>query len=304
MVDWIGLAAAMTLITAQAEPGSGLLGDPATAAAHDYCHGPEISAETLAGAELAVDPENANAAEPEQAAGLLILAGTRIAQAEASPRACARNFENGQRRFERVLARNTRTVGRNSRYETSDDPAIAGYQRRISELWVRDQAGRLTYVALRTDDRDGEAFWAQRLATANAVMTDHDSTELMRQVLVDYDWVDRVRFGARISSHAWILVQHADDHPEFQQVALARMEPYLESGGVNAREYAYLSDRVAVNTGQDQIYGTQPADQCNEDGSLDLKPVRDIDQLDERRAAMGLGPYRADLDRMASERCG
>jgi len=126
----------------------------------------------------------------------------------------------------------------------------------------------------------------------------------MRELLLDYDWIDAHRFGLRVSSHAWILVQHADDHPDFQAEVLERMEAYLDNEGVRPRDYAYLFDRVAVNTGQLQRYGTQPANQCNADGSLDLQPVEDIETLDERRAGIGLGPYRADLEAMASGRCG
>jgi hypothetical protein len=126
---------------------------------------------------------------------------------------------------------------------------------------------------------------------------------MMRGLLERYDWIDSHRFGGRVAAHAWILVQHADDHPDFQTEALRRMEAYLESGGVRARDYAYLFDRVAVNTGELQRYGTQPAATCNEDASLDLKPVEDLDGLDARRATMGLGPYLGELEAMAAQRC-
>lgn len=215
-----------------------------------------------------------------------------------------RFFAGGDRTFSRLLASNTRRLRGQAARDRSDDRAIAEVQARIADQWLADQSARLTYVQLQTNDRAGSAFWAQRLATAQAVTIDADSTVMMRGLLEDYDWIDAHRFGVRVSSHAWILVQHADDHPGFQAEVLERMEAYLDNGGVRARDYAYLFDRVAVNTGQLQRYGTQPASQCNDDGSLDLQPVEDIETLDERRAAMGLGPYRADLEAMAAGRCG
>ena len=50
---------------------------------------------------------------------------------------------------------------------------------------------------------------------------------------------------------------------------------------------AYLTDRVLVNEGSPQIYGTQIQDI---EGNAVLRPVEDPDHLDKRRREMGLGP--------------
>ena len=303
----------MTLLAALAALASGAqgadhpaeqaLGDPDAAAGFEFCRAPaapEAFNDTLA----AVLEPDAPASEYEVAAALLLRAGLQIAAAHDDGADCAAAFADGARRFERGLARNTRRLRGQAARERASDVQIAEVQARIAGQWLADQAGRLTYVELRTSDREGAAFWAQRLATAHAVTSDADSTVMMRALLERFDWIDSHRFGEGIARHAWILVQHADDHPEFQALALERMAAYLDNGGVRARDYAYLFDRVAVNTGQPQRYATQPSTQCNEDGSLDLQPIEDLDGVDARRAEMGLGPYQAELDAMAAQRCG
>nr|WP_150136038.1 DUF6624 domain-containing protein [Streptomyces hyaluromycini] len=61
----------------------------------------------------------------------------------------------------------------------------------------------------------------------------------------------------------------------------------VATGDATARQLAYLTDRVLVAAGEPQLYGTQYTD--DPDGSNQrLQPVADPDQLDERRAAMGL----------------
>jgi hypothetical protein len=167
----------------------------------------------------------------------------------------------------------------------------------------RCQAARLAYLDLATDDRDGADYWAQRLATANAIELDGAHTRLLKDLLQDFDWIDTQCFGPRIASHAWVLAQHADADPEFQQEALERMRPYLESGGVAPRDYAYLFDRVAVNQGCPQRYGTQPEGECNPDGSLFPKPLEDPGGVDARRAELGLGPMADAMADMALRRC-
>lgn len=288
---------------AASQSDSRILGDPVVAQVFDYCASPGADPALEQAIESALAPDAPDVSEYEVAAALLARAGYQIAAAFQDPDACEEAFQDGAQTFERRLSRNTGQLRSQMARSRSRDRAIAGIQERIARQWLADQAGRLTYGELQTSNRDGAAFWAQRLATAHAVTTDADSTVMMREILEQYDWIDSERFGSRIASNAWILVQHADDHPDFQADVLERMAPYLESGGARARDYAYLFDRVAVNTSQLQRYGTQPMNECEADGSLRLKPVEAPEMLDERRAEMGLGPYQSDLEAMAAQRC-
>ncbi len=81
------------------------------------------------------------------------------------------------------------------------------------------------------------------------------------------------------------------------------MPPLLEGGGVSPKNYAYLWDTVAVNAGRKQRYGTQPTWQCN-DGQMGLKPLEDPDQVDLRRAEMGLNTAQQGLQAMIQQFCG
>ena len=53
------------------------------------------------------------------------------------------------------------------------------------------------------------------------------------------------------------MVQHADHDPEFQKRVLNLRRAEVEANNTDARDYAYLTDRVQINTGEEQIYGTQ-----------------------------------------------
>ena len=248
--------------------------NPERAAQHDYCEvGSGLDSDTLALVDSRLADDARGVTEAQLAAGLLVRSGTAIASAQPDSDSCRAVFAKGQADFDTVLSLNVRLMQRNVGSDRSNEPEIREVQTLINDHWVADQAGRVTYSTLQTDDRTGSAFWAQRLATANAVMTDARGTAALRELLENWDWIDRHRFGASVSSHAWILAQHADDHPDFQRMVLERVEPYLENGGVRPRDYAYLWDRVAVNTGALQRFGTQPMGACNADGTLDLKPM-------------------------------
>lgn len=57
-------------------------------------------------------------------------------------------------------------------------------------------------------------------------------------------------------------------------------------GEVTLFTIAYLEDRVRVNLKQNQLYGTQ----CNEiEGRFVPRPIEDLQNVNKRRKAMGLG---------------
>ena len=281
-----------------------LLTDPVVAGTHDYCETP-VPDDVLAQAQASLERDKTETTPRTRASAALVTAGMQIAAAQPEGTTdCHALFSEGSNRLADALAPLERRLQRESRFRESRDDDIATVQDMLRDLWVADQSGRFAYLALNTDDRTGAAWWAYRLATANAIATDGRSTEAMREILAQYDWVDQERFGRRTATQAWLLVQHSDHDPEFQALALERMQPYLESGGVRSQDYAYLWDRVAVNTGQLQRYGTQPMGECNDGGTLDLQPVEDPDNLDARRREMRLGPAQTDLDQMAAQRCG
>lgn len=235
------------------------------------------------------------------ASAVVVAAGLRIARDDGD--ACAKTLTEGMKRFDSTSRRIARVMRKQNRFSRKRDARIAGIQQSIAEHWLEDQSVRQVYVALRTEERSGPAFWAFRLATGRVALADARSVALMRELLDEWDWIDRERFGTRISQFAWLLVQHADHHPELQQLALDRMKPYLGSDGIRKADYAYLWDRVAVNAGRKQRYGTQPVWACTEDGRLKLEPLEAPETVDQRRAELGMKPYQLDLDQMTAGFC-
>jgi len=255
-------------------------------------------------ASLQAQAEDRLGTDPDvRAAALLKLAADRVMRASDSPRACERTLDRGEKRFEKVLRRQTRSVRGGAGDADSEDPAIRSVQDLLRDAFISDQAARLAYLDLATDDRDGRDYWARQRATAHAISVDGANTRLLEGLLDDYDWIDAHRFGRRISSHAWLMAQHADADPMLQQQVLERMAPYLENGGVRPRDYAYLFDRVAVNRGRPQRYGTQPMADCNEDGTLSPQPIEDPESVDARRAELGMEPMAEAMGQMAATRC-
>lgn len=298
------LLLALTAGPADGAPFERLLDDPDGARALDYC-----TWRFVEGGEPADTPDTEALLADEELgperkrAAALVQAGTAVALASESEGDCRQRFRAGEAQHAKRSKRVSKRFPKKAPKGNADDPAIAAVQAEMEAHWRRDQAARQVYLAAKTADRSGAAFWASRLAFDEATAVDSEATAFLRDVLARFGWPDAHRFGGRTANRAWLLAQHADDDVALQEDCLARMAEHLESGGVAKRDYAYLFDRVAVNRGRLQRYGTQPDWACK-DGRLELLPMEEPERVDERRATMGLGPAQADLDAMSAATCG
>ena len=107
----------------------------------------------------------------------------------------------------------------------------------------------------------------------------------MKQIVGKYSWPTRKMVGTDGMRAAWLLVQHADLAVSFQRKCLTLMEAHKSDGQVDRAGLAYLTDRVLVNTGQPQVYGSQVH---VVDGVRKPRPIRDAENVDRRRKSMGL----------------
>lgn len=88
----------------------------------------------------------------------------------------------------------------------------------------------------------------------------------------------------------FLIFQHADAEPEWQKEQLPLLKASAESGDFEPQNYAYLYDRVQLNAGQPQRYGTQFKRVDPVRKELELYDTEAPELLDERRRSVGLMP--------------
>ena len=132
--------------------------------------------------------------------------------------------------------------------------------------------------AMRVQANNDDDFWDDTV--------DVENTERMKEIVAEIGWPTVLKVGEEGAHHAWLLVQHADLDVAFQEECLALMKEAGE-GEVSVTDIAYLEDRVRVNQGKGQLYGTQFTQENNQHIP---RPIEDEEQVNERRAAIGMGP--------------
>ncbi|MFN9877929.1 MAG: DUF6624 domain-containing protein, partial [Planctomycetota bacterium] len=133
---------------------------------------------------------------------------------------------------------------------------------------------------------------AEIMQTVNAV--DQRNRLWLAEQIQRTGWPGKSLVGEEAAHAAWLLVQHADADPQFQERCLEQMKA-AGTGEVAAIDIAYLTDRVLVARGRPQIYGTQ----CEEvDGRFQPRTCIEPDLLDQRRKEVGLQPIKEYLQLM------
>ena len=121
------------------------------------------------------------------------------------------------------------------------------------------------------------------------IIQEKDSINLIAvsSILDQYGWLGSEVVGQQGNSALFLVIQHADINT--QQKYLPMMREAVKSGKARGSNLALLEDRVALRQGKKQIYGSQ----IGRDPITNLyfvSPLEDPDNVDKRRAEVGLGP--------------
>ncbi len=119
----------------------------------------------------------------------------------------------------------------------------------------------------------------------------------MKKIYKKFGFPNYDLVGPDGSHNFWLLVQHQDAHPKFQDTVLNTMKKEVDKGKASVTDYAYLVDRVKINSGKLQIYGTQMVLNSTQ-SSYEPLPVIEPENLNERRKTVGLGSIEAYIETM------
>lgn len=160
------------------------------------------------------------------------------------------------------------------------------YNRILEEIHDKDQAAR---------------EWVDGLASLSATELEAYTVE-MHQIdslnqLAVFGILDKMGWPDGLSEKAddaiWLVIDHSDIESRKKYLPLIRQQ--VEEGNVSATDFATLNDRILMEEGKPQIYGTQVkmlADIVGDQSTISvfLWPVEDAAALDSLRASIGLLP--------------
>lgn len=130
----------------------------------------------------------------------------------------------------------------------------------------------------------------------DSIFSNHQ--QLLSAIFKKYGYLGYDQVGQKGSFHFWLMVQHCDKWPAFQQEVLEAMKVEVYSNNTDRKNFAYLTDRVNLNTGKKQIYATQVTYNVKICQAIP-KPLADSLNVNKRRREMGMPPVEEYLNEMS-----
>jgi len=118
------------------------------------------------------------------------------------------------------------------------------------------------------------------------------------RLIGEHGWPGIGLVGSDGCRAAWIVAQHAICTPPLQRRFRDLLAEAADRGDAPRKMAALLSDRIRFNESRPQVYGTVL--DWNENGELSCE-IEDPENVDARRAAVGLPPFAEDLARHRRE---
>jgi hypothetical protein len=117
----------------------------------------------------------------------------------------------------------------------------------------------------------------------------YDSVDLVKveKILDEYGWLGFDKIGKMGALTLFLVIQHSP--LKVQEKYLPMMREAVKNKQAFAGNLALLEDRVALGEGRKQIYGSQLRTDTVTHKNI-LLPLEDPENVDKRRAEVGLGP--------------
>ncbi|HXB11780.1 MAG TPA: DUF6624 domain-containing protein [Bacteroidia bacterium] len=152
----------------------------------------------------------------------------------------------------------------------------------LDSIFIVDQSGRdkLQQLAI-----NGIKDTASVIALAMKMnVTDMSNQERVNAILDKYGWLGPDVVGDSGTNALFFVIQHSG--LTNQEKYLPMVREAVKNGKAKASELALLEDRVNIGENKKQIYGSQIV--SNSTGGMEVAPIEDPDNVDKRRAQMGL----------------
>jgi len=155
----------------------------------------------------------------------------------------------------------------------------------LDSIFNDDQNGRQQLKEVEAiygvDSKELKAHWK--------MISEKDSINLIKvkTILDTRGWLGADVVGEQGNTTLFLVIQHSDI--KTQERYLPMMRQAVKNGKAKGSSLALLEDRVALRQGRMQIYGSQ----INRDiktQSFYVSPLEDPDNVDKRRAEVGLQP--------------
>lgn len=160
-------------------------------------------------------------------------------------------------------------------------------QLELINMFVDDQACRgnmMVDIIEKYDIKPSE------ITQADGETVDVQNRDRLIEIFEEFGFPTKRMVGKDAMQGIFLMIQHSDGDKSWQKSQLPNIENAVKNGDMDGQSYAYLFDRIQVNSGEKQLYGTQFSKVDPINNVVELAETEDLENLDKRRREIGMMP--------------
>jgi len=184
--------------------------------------------------------------------------------------------------------------GQNKKMPSLDPKDLS---KQINEMWKNQQTLRNQKSEIRLSYGMDSRQMEENLRKTEEV--DYKSYQLVKAIIKRNGYPTYKMIGQESAHNFFNMVQHCDHDQDLQYQILREMDIAVANHQASRKDYAYLTDRVLVNQGEKQIYGTQ-IEYDHDKKVYQAYSVENPTEVNKKRKTMGLPPmenYVSDMNK-------
>jgi hypothetical protein len=160
-------------------------------------------------------------------------------------------------------------------------------QNELIKLYVDDQAVRFNLMQNIINKYNIDST---QITKDDGMKVDERNRNRLKEIFEEIGFPNSKLVGKDAMEGIFLIIQHGDGDTAWQKSQLVNIEAAVKNGDLDGEKYAYLYDRIKVNSEEKQLYGTQfeKVDPINK--TVELFETENIENLDKRRMEMGMMP--------------
>ena len=167
-------------------------------------------------------------------------------------------------------------------------PNNEALQLELIKMFINDQYVRSNLMTDLLEKYDLNK--SEVLADSFGISTDVRNRIRLNEIIEEFGFPNRKMVGKDAMDGIFFIIQHIDRDKEWQRSQLPNIEKAVKAGDLDGQNYAYLYDRIKVNAGEKQLYGTQFSEVDYANKIATIAETEDLESLEKRRREFGMMP--------------
>ena len=168
-----------------------------------------------------------------------------------------------------------------------EDVGNKALQIEVIKMYVNDQSVRGAVLSEIVNKYTLEEYELTKLDVASIAKINRDR---LKEIIIEFGFPTRQLVGKDAMQGIFLIIQHSDDDKAWQKAQLPNIEKAVKQGDMDGQSYAYLYDRIKINGGEKQLFGTQFKNVDLVNRKVELADTEDVENLDRRRMEIGMMP--------------